>query len=773
MKRGLQFVAPLLVVWWLWPLDARADHALEYYPSFFPHEIRIETVNPASAASLLTKHAIHAYVGGDPFAPGAVPADLRPVESLDSYLVLTFNTASKSWSDRATRCARGADVVTALARGKRGGGYVFSPYPVTPFHADYLEQFDLVEAAKRPFESRASRPAFPRGLKLRAKGKLAEALVPPASRATGRAWDATLETIGVEELVAPARVSLNGWMGPPWIKTGWFQAYRLLEPALSDAGTRRAAEALYALLSGGAPGDAVEQFNTERKLLSVLLRGCERVVAGYTVRREYYNSSDYSEGVEDIAADSQDGFDSPIFIRTVKLKDFLWNGWLRLGVAGTPRAAWNPMGGFTDAMGRLVWAAVGDPAEFPAPYSSSWVPNRATSTIVPSGSPSGGMPVPKDALLPEPGTGALRPVGEGKAARAKIVYRVLTSAFHDRTRMTVADILYPYVFAYRWGVPHSPNGTEYDPLIAASTTLMRDWLAGIRVLREEQDVKKTQEGTFKFPVQVVEVYLTHTLNDPQQLAAVAPPWSSLPWHLIALMEEAVKRNAAAFSEGEAKRRGVPWLDLVRDQKLKDRLAALTEDLRSQAYVPAALRQFVTADEAATRWTVLWNFSAAQHHFLVTDGPYRLHQWSGESVVLQAFRDLTYPIGLSHFDQYPIPRRAFASTIEVRGERLGIHAEVEEVFKYQRTYSISRKPLQGPASEKGPWDIPVCRYVVVGRDGTVLLAGTSPYDDAGLYRVDLAGKLAPGPATVLLGLYLADNAVNPEVKAVPIRVGGAS
>ncbi|HYL79381.1 MAG TPA: hypothetical protein VEU07_01130, partial [Candidatus Acidoferrum sp.] len=559
----------------------------EFYPSFYPLEIRIETGNPASAATLLSKHVLHAYVGGDPFESGAVPAELKHMDSLGSYLVVTWNIASRAWHDRATRCARAADVVARLARGREGGSYVFSPYPVTPLHADYLEQFDLAESAKQAFETRTGRPVSHPSLKLRARGRLAGALVPPAWRTAGRKWDATLETIDVADLVAPARLGLDGWLGPPWIKTGWFQAYLLLTPPLSDETARRTAEAIYQRLVTGAPGDLVEQFNAERRLVSVLLGGCERVVVGYTLRREYYNDSDYSEGVENIAADSQDGFDSPIFIRTVKLKDFLWNGWLRLGVEGKPRAAWNPICGFTDAPGRLLWSALSDPAEFPAPYNATWVSNRVTSAIDPGGSASGDMLVPKDALLPEPGTGALRPVGEGRTARTKIVYRVLTSAFHDQTRMTVADILYPFAFAYRWGVPHPTNSTEYDPAIAASTALMRDWLAGIRVLREEQEVKKTQEGTFRFPVLVVEVYLTHSLRDPLQLAAVAPPWSSLPWHVISLMEEAVKRGFAAFSVEEAKRRGLPWLDLVRDQKLVARLASLTEDLRSQSYVPAA------------------------------------------------------------------------------------------------------------------------------------------------------------------------------------------
>src|SRR4029077_3168614 len=73
----------------------------------------------------------------------------------------------------------------------------------------------------------------------------------------------------------------------------------------------------------------------------------------------------------------------------------------------------------------------------------------------------------------------------------------------------------------------------------------------------------------------------------------APPWSTLPWHLLVLMEEAVGRNWAAFSQTEAIRRGVEWLDLVRSQPLNARFAALTESFEREGYRPETLRPIVS------------------------------------------------------------------------------------------------------------------------------------------------------------------------------------
>src|SRR5207244_6765594 len=111
-------------------------------------------------------------------------------------------------------------------------------------------------------------------------------------------------------------------------------------------------------------------------------------------------------GIENIASDSQSGFNSPIVVRTAKLKDFPWNGWLRVGIDAPAKAAWNPVAGFTDAAGRLVWSVVGDDAYLPVPYNGSWVQNRAE--VVPDDEErKQSMMVPADALMPQADTAKL------------------------------------------------------------------------------------------------------------------------------------------------------------------------------------------------------------------------------------------------------------------------------------------------------------------------------------------------------------------------------
>jgi hypothetical protein len=719
---------------------SEAGHEITFYPSFYPQEITVRTVDVPGAARLLAKSTVQAYVGANPFARAGAPEHVTYAVSLGSRVVLTFNR-SAGFRDASARCAAAAKFQKSVVS---TADLVAHPYPITPYHDDYLAHFDLVEAAR----ARAERAAAT-ALRVKATGRLAESLARAGIKPAAGQADATLEEVDLT-----ARLSDRA--APPWAKEGWYQAYLVHADALDDPAARRAAEEAYARRAGGASESPAERSNLERRLVSLLTRGCERVAVGYVLRREPL-SAEYSQGVENIAYDAQSGLASAIFIRTVKLKDFPWNGWLTVGVPAHAQAAWNPVAGFTDEAGRLVWAAIGDPALMPAPGDNAWLPNRVQPIAVESSKAE----IPADAVLPDV-TGTLKPVGRGATAAAKVTYRVLLSKFHDGVKMTAADLVYPYAFAARW------RGS--DPAVARAGALARERLAGIKVVRVDTEIKDLGEIQLINEVALVEVYLGAPV-DARHAAAIAPPWSVVPWQLTALMEEAVARGWAAFSEGEARRRGVPWLDLARDRKLAQQLAGLAEGLERRAHVPDALRGLVTVDQARQRWAALRRFQRQHGHFMVTSGPYQLGKWTADTVTLPVFRDLTYPLGVGSYDEYAIPRRAYVARVERRGDRLEIQAEVEKVTKFERSYRIGREPYRPePAGETMRVPAPVARWTVVGPGDEISAAGTSAELDGDRIVIDLKGKLAPGAYRVLVMLALGGNVVNPEVKIIPYRVG---
>src|SRR6516164_8212728 len=252
----------------------------------------------------------------------------------------------------------------------------------------------------------------------------------------------------------------------------------------------------------------------------------------------------------------------------------------------------------------------------------------------------------------------------GHSARLKLTYRVLGSAFHDGTEMKPADLLYAYMFAYRWGDSGDAEA-HHDPEVAAATAPLRKRLVAVRLAGVDAASKSFRVGDVNFIRELfaIDVYLDIPPEDPEQDAVFSPPWSTLPWHLTVLMEEAVGRGWAAFSQTEAMRRGVEWLDLVRSDGLKTRLAALVDQFEQHAFRPAILQSLVSAEEARKRWAALSAFYRSHGHFLVTNGPYQLKSWSGNSVSVEAFRDLSYPLGVGSYDTYAIPRRGYVTKVE--------------------------------------------------------------------------------------------------------------
>ena len=365
----------LWVALWVVLIPAEAGHELPYYPSFYPHEIVLEVVPPEMAATRLQQGTLQAYVGATPHFSEPPPAYVSPVSSLGAYLVVTFDgVAAQQWQPEQ-RCAVAQDLVSVLAEGATS--YVFHPYPVTPYHGDYLYHFDRVEALQARYLQRPAehREASLHPVTVRGHGPRAAQLVRPPWQHTERPWDATVEEVDVESLLASHASRLNGWLGPAWLKAGWFHAYLLLAETVRDPQVKTAVEAAYEHLVHGSYVGLEARLNAERALVAVLQQGCERVVVGYTLRQEYVNT-EFSAGIENLAYDSHTGLNSSLFVRTVKLKDLPWNGWLRLGVQTPPAAAWNPIAGLTDATGRLLWHIVGDIAFLPAPYGGDWVVNR-------------------------------------------------------------------------------------------------------------------------------------------------------------------------------------------------------------------------------------------------------------------------------------------------------------------------------------------------------------------------------------------------------------
>ena len=729
---------------------ARAGHEVSYYPSFYPQEIRVEPLDPEAAARELgnAKDPLHAYLGTAPRFAEGMPSHLKSVVSLHSFITASINPRSDRLVGRDARC-RG--LTAAASRLASAPDVVAHAYPITPYHADYLDHVDRVHDLGLGLAQEGARPS----LHIRADSK---GLLVGDDRSEGAAWDVGVHEVAVDQLMRAAGVTFNAWPGPPWAKEGWFQAYHLLRPTLSEPGdAKRADEIRDMLIAGDTQGD-LHRIGLERELLAMLTRSCDSAVIGYRLRREFY-SDDFTNGIENIAVDSQSGFNSAVVMRTLKLKDLPWNGWMRLGIDAPAAAAWNPIAGFTDATGRLVWAIVGDNAFLPIPYNNLWAANRTHIKPVEESPARQSILVPAEALVPERGSGRLVPVDAGHGALTKIVYLALSSPFQDGTEMDAADLVYPYAFAARWGADRA--AATFDPEIAEATQLMRQQLKGVRITGAEESKLVIGDRIFSYRSPVVEVYLDAASVDEPRNALIAPPWSAIPWHLMALMDAAVARGLSAFSQGEAERRNLPWLDLVRDPAQRTQLRALIAEFAETGYRPPALEGLVSAEAATARWQALGRFADAHDHLLVTNGPYQLRRFSPEVYTFDIVREFSYPVGLGTFDFYAYPAKAFVTGIERDGKRLLATVEAEVALKQQRDRRIVRIAFKRDTLRETLPIRPVSRYILVGKDGRLVAAGGATRQDDGRFAVALP-SLAPGDYRFFIAVLLDGNTLDPAI-----------
>ena len=242
----------------------------------------------------------------------------------------------------------------------------------------------------------------------------------------------------------------------------------------------------------------------------------------------------------------------------------------------------------------------------------------------------------------------------------------------------------------------------------------------------------------------------------------APPWTTLPWHLIALFEEGARRGYFMLSE----------FDPVRDATVLRRLAGLARELEERAFVPPALARTVTADEARARYRRLREFHAAHGHWLVTNGPYLLERWDGTKAQLRVFRDPSYPKGLGSFNDYAVPLKAYVTRIEQRDYGAEVYTETEWLERLGRDVRIVRGTFAAKLAERitgaGTLPAPVCHYLLIGPDGAVASAGETRAGATGACRLEFTrprGRPAPGGYRLMVSSVLKDNAAHAPIKSM--------
>ena len=154
---------------------------------------------------------------------------------------------------------------------------------------------------------------------------------------------------------------------------------------------------------------------------------------------------------------------------------------------------------------------------------------------------------------------------------------------------------------------------------------------------------------------------------------------------------------------------------------------------------------------------------------MTNGPYRLRSFSPEVYTFDVIREFTYPVGLGTFDFYAYPAKAFVTRVEhVRRSHAGRRPRPRSRSSSSATAASFASPLKRDTLRETLPIRPVARYVARrrGRQG-----GRGRRREPGRRRTLLPVSLPELPAgdyTVLYGVFLDGNTVNPAIGRIDFR-----
>ncbi|UVS67856.1 CFI-box-CTERM domain-containing protein [Nitrososphaera viennensis] len=398
-------------------------------------------------------------------------------------------------------------------------------------------------------------------------------------------------------------------------------------------------------------------------------------------------------------------------------------GTLNIGVKQIHQGSWNGIGGLSDTYSRDIFNNVYDSATFRDPYTGEIIPMRTQWTDISTQGPTGKLQVAEDAQTWDPATQKWKDAGPDATATSKVTYKLLYSKWHNGIPMDKSDLLYSQYFTFEWGTNSGSDDQTVDPEYTSSAAPALPLLKGI---------KFTSDGT-------LESYVNFWHYDDKEIADFAPAWAAEPWEITAATERLVTDGKFAYSRSQASAKNVDWLDPIvpeHAQAIKEEL----QQMKSENYVPAALKGIVSVDDAKKRYDASIAWINTHGNAIISNGAFYLDSFNiaGGTITIRAFRDPSYPFEQGHWSAYENPKLATIERVDAaRMIEIGKPAEMTV------SVQVDGKPSNDALVE----------YFIFNKDGKVVARGEAKAAQdgsaAGTFRVDLTpentSKLTPGPS----------------------------
>lgn len=314
---------------------------------------------------------------------------------------------------------------------------------------------------------------------------------------------------------------------------------------------------------------------------------------------------------------------------------------INIGVKQIYQGAWNGVGGCNDIYCRDILSLVSDSATSRNPYTGEVVPLRIQWTNITTMGPEKRLAVDSDALKWNSRNQIWEKVGEN-TSKSKVTYHMTYSNWQNSQPMSKADLLYPLYFLYEWSSKINSTDLTFDPEYAAQAVIALQYLRGTKFLDDNNAISFVDYWHF----------------DSKEIADFSPVWATSPWEVNAAIERLVKNGNFAYTRSEATVKNIEWLSLIipsHAQAIKLEL----EKMKSEHFVPAALKDYVTIDEAIKRYDASIKWISEHNHAIIGNGPYEIKNYNptGKVITLTAFRDSTYPFAKGYWSNFETAKLA--------------------------------------------------------------------------------------------------------------------
>lgn len=440
-------------------------------------------------------------------------------------------------------------------------------------------------------------------------------------------------------------------------------------------------------------------------------------------------------------------------------------GVLRTASSGIFVDPWNPIFGSNWTQDSMPYRATQDEAVASDPYTGLSWPQRIekAEVLAVNGTPmtktldwvsldfTDEITVPEDAWVDWDAVNqkwitAGEKWPEGMTARTKnTVYypeNLWDITWHDGSNLSVGDFVNYMISYFDQGKLESPIHDETQ--IAAVDSLLTH-LKGIRIISTDPLVIETYDDLTDIDAENQVAYRTINWFPTTQFGPLA-------WHSFTPAFLAESNNELAFSTEKSTALSIEWTNYIAGPSL-DILGKYLDQAQAESYIPyaATLSQFITAEEAATRYANLKAFFGEYGHYWIGTGPYVLAQVNSteKSAVMDHFD--AYIDDAGRWDGFGEPKIAI---VDVMGP---VKVTQGEAAIFDIFVSYEDEPY---ASE----EIEVVNYLMFDGDGNLLSNGVAEFVAEGQYLVTLS---AEETATLAEGATKIEFVVVSKVVSLPV------